>query len=51
MTQNNHTLITLGKDTLFILIALFLIVKGRFLGALLGVAALFWYGRDFWYRV
>ena len=51
MTQNKHTLITLGKDLLFILVALFLIVKGRFLGAVIGVVALIWYGRDFWYRV
>ena len=49
--QNNHTILTLGKDTLFILIALFLIVKGRFLGAVIGVLALVWYGRDFWYRI
>ncbi len=51
MTQNNHMLLTLGKDLLFILVALFLIVKGRFLGAVIGVVALLWYGRDFWYRV
>ena len=51
MMQNNHTILTLGKDTLFILIALFLIVKGRFLGAVIGVLALVWYGRDFWYRL
>jgi len=50
MTQNNHTLLTLGKDLLFILVALFLIVKGRFLGAVFGVLALVWYGRDLWYR-
>ena len=50
MTQNNHTLLTLGKDLLFILLALFLIVKGRFLGAVLGVLGLVWYGRDLWYR-
>ncbi|MBR6881937.1 MAG: hypothetical protein IKN06_03085 [Bacteroidales bacterium] len=50
MMQNNHTLLVLGKDLLFILVALFLIVKGRFLGAVIGVLALVWYGRDFWYR-
>ena len=50
MTQNNHTLLVLGKDLLFILVALFLIVKGRFLGAVFGVLAFVWYGRDFWYR-
>ena len=51
MTQNQHTWLTLGKDLLFILIALFLIVKGRFLGAVIGVLALVWYGRDFSYRI
>ena len=51
MTQNQHTWLTLGKDLLFILIALFLIVKGRFLGAVIGVLALVWYGRDFSFRI
>ena len=50
MTQNNHTLLVLGKDLLFILVALLLVVKGRFLGAVIGILALLWYGRDFWYR-
>ena len=51
MTQKQHILLTLGKDLLFILVALFLIVKGRFLGAVLGVLALLWYGRDFSFRI
>ena len=51
MTQNQHTWLTLGKDLLFILVALFLIVKGRFLGAVIGVLALLWYGRDFSFRI
>ena len=51
MTQNQHTWLTLGKDLLFILVAVFLIVKGRFLGAVVGVLALIWYGRDFSYRI
>ena len=50
MTQNNHTVLVLGKDLLFILVGIFLIVKGRFLGAIVGFLALVWYGRDFWYR-
>jgi hypothetical protein len=50
MTENNHTLLVLGKDLLFILVALLLVVKGRFLGAVIGILALLWYGRDFWYR-
>ena len=51
MTLNKHTLLVLGKDLLFILVSLFLIVKVRRLGAVLGVLGLVWYGRDFWYRV
>ena len=51
MTQKQHILLTLGKDLLFILVALFLIVKGRFLGAVVGVLALLWYGRDFSFRI
>ena len=51
MTQKQHTLLVLGKDLLFILVALFLIVKVRRLGAIIGVLALIWYGRDFYYRV
>ena len=51
MTQNQHTWLTLGKDLLFMLVALFLIVKGRFLGAVIGVLALLWYGRDLSYRI
>ena len=51
MTQKQQILLTLGKDLLFILVALFLIVKGRFLGAVVGVLALLWYGRDFSVRI
>ena len=51
MTQKQQILLTLGKDLLFILVALFLIVKGRFLGAVIGVLALLWYGRDFSFRI
>ena len=51
MMQNQYTLLTLGKDLLFILVALFLIVRVRFLGAVIGVLALLWYGRDFSFRI
>ena len=51
MTQKQHILLTLGKDLLFILLGVFLIVKGRFFGAVLGVLALLWYGRDFSFRI
>ena len=51
MTQNKHTLLVLGKDILFILVSLFLIVKVRRFGAILGILGLVWYGRDFWLRI
>ena len=51
MTQKQHILLTLGKDLLFILVALFLIVRVRRLGAVIGILGLLWYGRDFWYRI
>ena len=51
MTQKQHILLTLGKDLLFLLLGVFLIVKGRFFGAVLGVLALLWYGRDFSFRI
>jgi hypothetical protein len=51
MTQKQQILLTLGKDLLFILVALCLIVKGPFLGAVFGVLALLWYGRDFSLRI
>ena len=50
MMQNKNTLLVLGKDLLFIVLGCFLIVKGRFLGAVIGVLAIIWYGRDFLYR-
>ena len=51
MTRNNHTLLTLGYDLLFILGSVFLILKGRFLGVILGMVLLVWSGRDFWNRI
>ena len=50
MMQNKNTLLVLGKDFLFIVLGCFLIVKGRFLGAVIGVLAIIWYGRDLLYR-
>ena len=51
MTQKQHILLVLGKDLLFLLLGVFLIVKGRFFGAVVGVLALLWYGRDFSLRI
>ena len=51
MTQKQHILLILGKDLLFLLLGVFLIVKGRFLGALVGILMLLWYGRDFSFRI
>ena len=50
MTQSNHTLISLAKDALFVLLGCFLIVRTPFLGKILGALAVIWYGRDLWYR-
>ena len=51
MTQKQHILLILGKDLLFLLLGVVLIVKGRFFGAVVGVLALLWYGRDFSLRI
>jgi len=51
MTQKQHILLILGKDLLFLLLALVLIVKGRFFGAVVGGLMLLWYGRDFSLRI
>ena len=51
MTQKQHILLTLGKDLLFLLLGVFLIVKGRFFGAVVGGLMLLWYGRDFSFRI
>lgn len=50
MTQNNNTLFILAKDVLFVLLGLFLVVRTPFLGKVLGILAIIWYGRDLWYR-
>ena len=51
MTQKQHILLILGKDLLFLLLGVFLIVKGRFFGAVVGGLMLLWYGRDFSLRI
>ena len=51
MTQKQHILLILGKDLLFLLLGVFLIVKGRFLGALVGILMLLWYGRDISFQI
>ena len=51
MTQKQHILIILGKDLLFLLLGVFLIVKGRFFGVVVGGLMLLWYGRDFSLRI
>ena len=51
MTQKQHILLILGKDLLFLLLGVFLIVKGRFFGAIVGGLMLLWYGRDFSLRI
>jgi hypothetical protein len=51
MTQKQHILLILGKDLLFLLLGVFLIVKGRFFGVVVGGLMLLWYGRDFSLRI
>ena len=51
MTQKQHILLILGKDLLFLLLGVVLIVKGRFFGAVVGGLMLLWYGRDFSLRI
>ena len=51
MTQKQHMLLVLGKDLLFLLLGVFLIVKGRFFGAVVVGLMLLWYGRDFSFRI
>ena len=51
MTQKQHILLILGKDLLFLLLGVLLIVKGRFFGAVVGGPMLLWYGRDFSLRI
>ena len=51
MTQKQHILLILGKDLLFLLLGVCLIVKGRFLGALVGILMLLWYGRDISFQI
>ena len=50
MMQNKNTLLVIGKDILFIVLACVLVIKGRFLGAVIGVLFILWYGRDLMYR-
>ena len=51
MTQKQHILLILGKDLLFLLLGVVLIVKGRFFGVVVGGLMLLWYGRDFSLRI
>jgi hypothetical protein len=47
---NNHTLLTLAKDAVFVVVGCFLILRTGFLGKIVGALAILWYGRDLWYR-
>ena len=43
---NNNIWWRLVKDLLFVALCFWLLVKGRFLGILVGGLGLYWYGRD-----
>ena len=47
----NNRWIRLVKDVVFVLIAVFLAVRGRTLGLILGLLFGYWYGRDAWYQI
>ncbi|MBR1699873.1 MAG: hypothetical protein IJ714_08845 [Bacteroidales bacterium] len=47
----NNRWIRLVKDVVFVLIAVFLVVRGRTLGLILGLLFGYWYGRDAWYQI
>ena len=49
MTTDNKW--TILKDALFLVLAVVLIWKGRFLGIILGALAISWYGRDLYFRI
>ena len=46
----NNRWIRLVKDILFVAIALFLMVRGRIVGFIVGLLFAFWYGRDAWFQ-
>ena len=46
---NNRT-IRLIKDILFVALGMWLVSRVSFLAVLVGIIAIFWYGRDAWFQ-
>ena len=46
---NNRT-IRLIKDILFVALGMWLVSRASFLAVLVGIIAIFWYGRDAWFQ-
>ncbi len=46
----NNRWIRLVKDLVFVAIAVFLMVRGRAIGLVVGLLFAYWYGRDAWFQ-
>lgn len=46
----NNRWVRLVKDLLFVALGVWFLVRGRLLGAIVGMLALYWYGRDAWFQ-
>ena len=46
----NNRWVRLIKDILFVALGVWLIVRGRIFGVIVGVLAGYWYGRDAWFQ-
>ena len=46
----NNRWIRLVKDVLFVVVAVFIMVRGRTLGLFLGALFAYWYGRDAYFQ-
>lgn len=46
MNETKSRMIRLAKDLVFVALALFIMVRGRIFGFILGLLFVYWYGRD-----
>ena len=46
MNETKSRMIRLAKDLVFVALALFIMVRGRTFGFILGLLFVYWYGRD-----
>ena len=47
----NNRWIRLVKDVLFAGLGIWLVTRSSFLAVLVGILAIFWYGRDAWFQI